>query len=121
MPYLGVSQRPVVAERLQGAGADAQLLADILVVHPAVQRLSFPLSRLPMISFTRSDNRLSLPTISSYFSFEIITTFIFYLVFVVNNPFRLQSKACVCIKQWLCNGLAACGSKWQGVALSTDQ
>ena len=102
MSYLGVSQRPVVAERLQGAGADAQLLADILVVHPA-------------------DNRLSLPTISSYFSFEIITTFIFYLVFVVNNPFRLQSKACVCIKQWLCNGLAACGSKWQGVALSTDQ
>ena len=85
MPNLGVSQRPVVAERLQGAGADAQLLADILIVHPTAE------------------------------------PFIFYLVFVVNNPFRLQSKACVCIKQWLCNGLAACGSKWQGVALSTDQ
>jgi len=43
-----------------------------------------------------------------------------YTVFVVNNPFRLQSKTSVCIEQWLCNGLAACGSKWHGVALSAD-
>jgi len=40
-----------------------------------------------------------------------------YIAFVVNNPFRLQSKTSVCIKQWLCYWLAACGSKWQGVAL----
>ena len=43
-----------------------------------------------------------------------------YTVFVVNNPFRLQSKTSVCIEQWLCNEAAACGSKWQGVALSAD-
>ena len=84
----------------------------------SIQRLSFSFSRLPMISFTRSDNRLSLPTISSYFSFEIITTFISYTDFSVNNPFRLQNKTSVCIKQWIGNKVAACGSKWSGVALS---
>ena len=30
MPYLGVSQRPVVAKRLQGSRTDTKLLADIL-------------------------------------------------------------------------------------------
>lgn len=84
----------------------------------SIQRLSFPFSRLPMISFTRSDNRLSLPTISSYFPFEITITSMIYTVFVVNNLFRLQNKTSVCIKQWICNEVAACGSKWSGVALS---
>mgnify|MGYP006875987910 CR=1 FL=1 len=41
---LGVSQRPVVAERLQGARTDAQLLADILVVHPTAEPFPFPLA-----------------------------------------------------------------------------
>jgi hypothetical protein len=42
-----------------------------------------------------------------------------YIAFVVNNPFRLQSKAVACIKQWFYHEAAACGSKWQGVALPT--
>ena len=37
MPDLRVSQCSVVAERLQGAGADAQQLADILIVHPTAE------------------------------------------------------------------------------------
>jgi len=51
-----------------------------------------------------------------YFSFEIITTFISYTDFSVNNPFRLQSKSVVRMEQWICNEVAACGSKWSGVA-----
>ena len=48
MPDLGVSQRPVVAERLQGAGADAQLLADVLIVHPTAELPFFaPADDLP--------------------------------------------------------------------------
>ena len=42
MPYLGVSQRTVVAKRLQGTGTDAQLLADFLIVHSAVELPFFP-------------------------------------------------------------------------------
>ncbi len=37
MPDLGVSQRTVVAQRLQRPWTDAQLLADILIVHPAAE------------------------------------------------------------------------------------
>ena len=41
---LRVSQRSVVAERLQGAGTDAQLLADFLVVHPTAELPFFSLA-----------------------------------------------------------------------------
>ena len=44
MPNLGVSQRSVVSERLQGAGADAQLPADILIVHPTAELSFFALA-----------------------------------------------------------------------------
>ena len=42
MPYLGVSQRPVVAKRLQGSRTDTKLLADILIVTPAAEPSFLP-------------------------------------------------------------------------------
>ena len=119
MSDLRVSQRPVVAERLQSAGTDAQLLADILIVHPAAE--------LPFLSLADdfihpvgqlvelTDHFLILFFRDNYYIHCVL-----YIVFVVNNPFRLQSKTSVSIKQWFCDGLAACGSKWQRVALSAD-
>ena len=44
VPYLRVSQRAVIAERLQGSRTDAQLLADLLVVHPTAEPFPFPLT-----------------------------------------------------------------------------
>lgn len=44
MPDLRVSQCSVVAERLQGAWTDAQLLANFLVVHPTAEPFPFPLA-----------------------------------------------------------------------------
>lgn len=90
MPYLGVSQRPVVAKRLQGSRTDTKLLADILIVHPAAEP-SF--LSLPRISFTRSEKWLNFPTISSNTSFEIITnSFIAYTVLLLVILFVCKVK-----------------------------
>lgn len=108
MPDLRVSQRPVVAERLQGAGADAQLLADILIVHPTAELSSFahaddfihPVGQQVELA----DHFLILFFRDNYY----FHTYYIYCLFF----FCLQSKAVACIKQWFCNEAAACGSKW---------
>ena len=98
MPDLRVSQRTVVAERLQGAWTDTQLLADLLVVHPTAEPFPFPLAE------------------DFIYPVGQAVAFISYTDFSVNNPFCLQSKSVVRMEQWICNEVAACGSKWSGVA-----
>ena len=116
MSDLRVSQRAVVAERLQSTRTDAQLLADLLVIHPTAEPFPFPLAEDFIYPVGQE---VSLPTISSYLLFEMITTSIL-IIFTNCSSFCLQSKAVVRLKQWICNEVAACGSKWSGVALSVE-